>query len=85
MSRIVQLHCPSLKRTVDNYVVSPFQSNDQVFQSIRVALKIPHVTLYTVDAKPLTKLDCKYFKALRNSHRTKVNEIQVFKKASASS
>jgi hypothetical protein len=57
MSRIVQLHCPSLKRTVDNYVVSPFQSNDQVFQSIRVALQIPHVTLYTVDAKPLTKLD----------------------------
>jgi hypothetical protein len=57
MSKIVQLHCPSLKRTVDNYVVSPFQSNDQVFQSIRVALQIPHVTLYTVDAKPLTKLD----------------------------
>jgi hypothetical protein len=57
MSKIVQLHCPSLKRTIDHFVVSPFQSHDQVYQGIRIALRIPHVTLYTVDAKPLTKLD----------------------------
>jgi hypothetical protein len=57
MSKIVQLHCPSLKRTIDNFVISPFQSNDQVYQGIRVALQISHVNLYTVDAKSLTKLD----------------------------
>jgi hypothetical protein len=57
MSKIIQLHCPSLKRTIDSFVVSPFQSNDQIYQGIRVALQISHVTLYTVDAKPLTKLD----------------------------
>ncbi|KAF1912689.1 hypothetical protein BDU57DRAFT_458564 [Ampelomyces quisqualis] len=53
MSKTIQLHCPSTKRTIDNFVISPFQSNDQILQGIRLALQIPHAVLYTVDAKPL--------------------------------
>jgi hypothetical protein len=57
MSKTIQLHCPSLKRTVDGYVITPFQSADQILQGIRLALSIPHASLYTTDARPLTKLD----------------------------
>jgi hypothetical protein len=57
MSKSIQLHCPSTKRTVDKFVISPFQTNEQIFSSIRLAFEIPHATLYTVDAKPITKLD----------------------------
>lgn len=57
MSTTIQLHCPSRKRTIDNFVISPFQSNDQILQGIRIALQIPYAGLYTVDAKAITKLD----------------------------
>tara|TARA_R110002003_G_scaffold878_13_gene21767 strand:- start:10878 stop:11765 length:888 start_codon:yes stop_codon:yes gene_type:complete len=57
MSKQIQLHCPSTKRTVDAFVISPFQNNDQILQGIRLALGIPHASIYTVSAKPLTKLD----------------------------
>jgi hypothetical protein len=57
MSKRIQLYCPSLKRTVDDYVITPFQSADQIYQGIRLALTISSATLYTTDAKPLTKLD----------------------------
>jgi hypothetical protein len=57
MSKSIQLHCPSTKRTVDKFVISPFQTNEQIFSSIRLAFEIPHAALYTVDAKPITKLD----------------------------
>jgi hypothetical protein len=57
MSKTIQLHCPSTNRTVDGFVISPFQSPDQIYQGIRLALQIPHAVLYTIDAKPLTKLD----------------------------
>jgi hypothetical protein len=57
MSRTIHLHCPFNKRTVTNFVISPFQSNDQILQGVRLALQIPHATLYTVDAKHITKLD----------------------------
>lgn len=57
MSTTIQLHCPSRKRTIDNFVISPFQSNDQILQGIRIALQIPYAGLYTVDAKAITKFD----------------------------
>lgn len=57
MSTTIQLHCPSRKRTIDNFVISPFQSNDQILQGIRIALQISYAGLYTVDAKAITKLD----------------------------
>ncbi|KAH7396510.1 hypothetical protein DE146DRAFT_39868 [Phaeosphaeria sp. MPI-PUGE-AT-0046c] len=57
MSTTIQLHCPSRKRTIDNFVISPFQSNDQILQGIRIALQVPYAVLYTVDAKAITKLD----------------------------
>jgi hypothetical protein len=57
MSKTIQLHCPSLKRTVDGYVITPFQSADQILQGTRLALSISHASLYNTDAKPLTKLD----------------------------
>jgi hypothetical protein len=56
MSKTVHLHCPSINRTVANFVISPFQSNDQILQGVRLALQIPHATLYTAEAK-LIKLD----------------------------
>lgn len=57
MSTTIQLHCPSRKRTIDNFVISPFQANDQILQGIRIALQIPFAGLFTVDAKAITKLD----------------------------
>jgi hypothetical protein len=57
MSKSIQLHCPSTKRTVGNFVISPFQTNEQIFHSIRLAFEIPYAALYTVDAKAITKLD----------------------------
>jgi hypothetical protein len=57
MSKTIQLHCPYNKRTVSGFVITPFQSNDQILQGIRLALHIPHAALYTTDAKQLTKLD----------------------------
>jgi hypothetical protein len=56
MSKSINLYCPSNKRTVSDFVITPFQSNDQVLKAIRLAFSIPHVTLYTTDAKPI-KLD----------------------------
>jgi hypothetical protein len=57
MSKTIQLHCPSTKRTVDGFVISPFQSHDQILQGVRLALQIPYAGLHAVDAKPITKLD----------------------------
>ncbi|KAH5332161.1 hypothetical protein HBI12_053550 [Parastagonospora nodorum] len=67
MSKTIQLHCPSTKRTVANFVITPFQSNDQILQGIRLALQIQYAALYTADARSLTKLD-----ALQNDQRVLV-------------
>jgi hypothetical protein len=56
MSKTIHLYCPSNKQTVSDFIITPFQSNDQVLKAIRLAFQIPHVTLYTADAKPI-KLD----------------------------
>jgi hypothetical protein len=56
MSKSIHLYCPSNKRTVSSFVITPFQSNDQVLKAIRLVFQIPNVTLYTTDAKPI-KLD----------------------------
>ncbi|KAF1845512.1 uncharacterized protein K460DRAFT_416765 [Cucurbitaria berberidis CBS 394.84] len=57
MTKTVQLHCPSSKKTVDNFVISPFQMHEQVLQGIRLRLGINHAALYTVDAKHITNLE----------------------------
>jgi len=67
MSKTIQLHCPSTKLTISNFVITPFQSNDQILQGIRLALQIQYAALYTADGKSLTKLD-----ALQNDQRVLV-------------
>ncbi|CAO2655999.1 Nn.00g048020.m01.CDS01 [Neocucurbitaria sp. VM-36] len=57
MTKTVQLHCPSTRQSVDNFVVSPFQTHEQVMQGIRLRLGINHAALYTVDAKHITNLE----------------------------
>ncbi|KAF2036805.1 hypothetical protein EK21DRAFT_96008 [Setomelanomma holmii] len=56
MSKQIHLHCPSTKRYAD-IVISPYQSPDQIYQGIRLALSISYASLYTTDAQPITKLD----------------------------
>lgn len=67
MSKTIQLHCPSTKLTISNFVITPFQSNDQILQGIRLALQIQYAALYTTDGKSLTKLD-----SLHNDQRVLV-------------
>ncbi|KAH7083464.1 hypothetical protein BKA63DRAFT_540292 [Paraphoma chrysanthemicola] len=57
MSKQIQLHCPSTKATVDKFIISPYHSPEQTYKAIRLALAIPHASLYTVEAVPITKLD----------------------------
>ncbi|KAH7068634.1 hypothetical protein FB567DRAFT_634340 [Paraphoma chrysanthemicola] len=57
MSKQIQLHCPSTKATVDTFIISPYHSPEQTYKAIRLALAIPHASLYTIEAVPITKLD----------------------------
>ncbi|KAJ4371605.1 hypothetical protein N0V83_004825 [Neocucurbitaria cava] len=57
MTKMVQLHCPSTGQTVDKFVISPFQTHEQVIQGIRIRLGIQHAALYTTDAKLITNFD----------------------------
>lgn len=51
----IQLYCPSLKKTVDGFVIGAYQNLDQVLQGVRLALGIKYAALYTIDAKPINK------------------------------
>ena len=51
MTITIQLHCPSTNKTASGFVISPFQTTDQILQGIRLCLGIPFAALYTVDAK----------------------------------
>ncbi|KAI4950107.1 hypothetical protein J4E91_004763 [Alternaria rosae] len=51
----VQLHCPSTKKTVDDFVVSPFTTLEQVLPSVRLALDLKYAAIYTTEAKPITE------------------------------
>jgi hypothetical protein len=57
MTKTIQLYCPSNRRTVDGFVISPYQANDQVVQAARLALQIKHADLYTVDGKHITGVE----------------------------
>ena len=57
MSKFIHLHCPTTNHTVPSFTISPYHSPEQIHQAIRLALKIPHASLYTTSAKPITKLD----------------------------
>ncbi|KAH7383177.1 hypothetical protein BKA66DRAFT_559538 [Pyrenochaeta sp. MPI-SDFR-AT-0127] len=54
MTKTVQIHCPSTGQTVDNFIISPFQTHDQVLQGVRLRFDISYAALYTVDAKPIS-------------------------------
>jgi len=47
----VQLHCPSTKKTVEDFFITPFQSLEQVLPSVRLAFDIKYAALYTTKAK----------------------------------
>jgi len=47
----VQLHCPSTKKTVEDFFITPFQSLEQVLPSVRLAFDIKYAALYTTEAK----------------------------------
>jgi len=51
----VQLHCPSTKKTVEDFFITPFQSLEQVLPSVRLALNIKYAAIYTIEAKPITE------------------------------
>ena len=53
--RRIRLYCPSTKRTIDGFVVSAFQTLDQVLQGVRLALDIKYAALYTIEAKPINE------------------------------
>lgn len=50
----VQLHCPSLKKTVDDHVIGAHQTPGSVKQAVRIALGIKYAALFTPEAKPIT-------------------------------
>ncbi|KAL6702910.1 hypothetical protein ACN47E_000811 [Coniothyrium glycines] len=47
----IQLHCPSSRATVDDFVISPYATNEHVLQGVRLAFNIKHAALYTTDAR----------------------------------
>ncbi|KAI4925576.1 hypothetical protein J4E85_007455 [Alternaria conjuncta] len=51
----VQLHCPSTKKTVEDFFVTPFQTLEQVLPSVRLALDIKYAAIYTTEAKRITE------------------------------
>ena len=51
----VQLHCPSTKKTVEDFYITPFQTLEQVLPSVRLALNLKYAKIYTTDAKPITE------------------------------
>jgi hypothetical protein len=56
MTKTFQLHCPSNRRTVDGFVVTPHQTNDRILQAVRLALGINYAALYTTEGKYITDL-----------------------------
>lgn len=56
-SKTVQLYCPSNNKTVDRFVISPYQTFEQVLQGIRLAVETRHAALYTVVAKPIASVE----------------------------
>ena len=51
----VQLYCPSTKKTVEGFFVTPFQTLEQVLPSVRLALNLKYAAIYTIEAKPITE------------------------------
>jgi hypothetical protein len=56
MTKTFQLYCPSNKRTVDGFVVTPHQTNDRILQAVRLALGINYAAIYTTEGKHITDL-----------------------------
>ncbi|KAH8725152.1 hypothetical protein GQ44DRAFT_239964 [Phaeosphaeriaceae sp. PMI808] len=56
MSKTIELYCPSNGQKLEDFVISPFHTFDQVLGRISRSLKLKYVALYTDDAKPITKL-----------------------------
>ncbi|KAI4656732.1 uncharacterized protein J4E78_006623 [Alternaria triticimaculans] len=51
----VQLYCPSTKKTVEEFFVSPFTTLEQFLPSVRLALNLKYAAIYTTEAKPITE------------------------------
>lgn len=49
----VQLHCPSTKKIVEDFIVTSFQTLEQILPSVRLALDIKYAAIYTTEAKPI--------------------------------
>lgn len=56
MTKTFQLHCPSNRRTIEGFVVTPHQTNDRILQAVRLALGIDYAALYTTEGKYITDL-----------------------------
>lgn len=50
----IQLYCPSNRTTVDDFVIAPYATNEQVLQGVRLAVGIKYAALYNTDAKAIT-------------------------------
>lgn len=56
MTKCIQLHCPSTGDTIDDFIITPYQTNTQILQTVRNRFGIPYAGLYNIDAKPITHL-----------------------------
>jgi hypothetical protein len=53
--KTIQVHCPSNDKT-ESFSIAPYQSQDQVLQSIRLQLNIPYAAVYDTQAKSIKDL-----------------------------
>jgi hypothetical protein len=53
--KTIKVHCPSNDKT-ESFSIAPYQSQDQVLQSIRLQLGIPYAAAYDKQAKPIKDL-----------------------------
>jgi hypothetical protein len=50
----VQLHCPSLNKTVDGHFIGAHQTPEAVRTAVRNKLGLTYAALFTTEAKPIT-------------------------------
>jgi hypothetical protein len=53
--KTIRVHCPSNDKT-ESFSIAPYQSQDQVLQSIRLQLNIPYAAVFDIQAKPIKDL-----------------------------